>query len=851
MKKLIRIGMMMVMLAVATTISAVPAKRGAVKVQQPDGSEITIMLHGDEWLHFNTTADGYSVVKNNDGFYVYAEKQDGQLKATTLVAHDAEQRQATELAYLAGIQKYLRPEMTAQAAKMKQETEAREADKRAAHMNAGNNRRAAQYDYNNFRGLVILIEYNDKSFSRSDYKNIMNDMINKENYTGFGGNVYTGSVRDYFSDNSLGKFKPEFDVRGPYKVDYSQYYPESTNNVYPILMDAINKADADGVDFSKYDGDNNGQVDLVYFIVAGYGANYGGNDQRLWWPHRSQLWAYKDGVYISDYASSVEMYGWSPNGAIDGIGTICHEFSHVLGLPDFYDTNYSNDGKPQANHPGIWSVMAGGSYENYGRTPVGYSLYERWSVGFCDDPQEVTFGDYTLNPLYQNAEGYKIKTPKNKEYFLLENRQKNQFKWDTYLPASGMLVHRVEGEGNSYWQNNQVNANPDHMYYEVVRANGDDAKNQYDVFPSSGTYLKTELSNGSSPATLKTWDGTNNEYALSQIKMQSGIISFKVSGYEVESMAIDPAVIEELGVGVTMQLTAVVTPSYAPTSLTWNSDNEQIATVDDNGVVKGISPGTCTITVNSDNLQQGYCQVTVKALQPYSIAEFKQEPVGVNRLLQLTNAEVLFAYTKNDTKTVYLRDATGCIMLTKANLDIKTNDIVSGTVYMQTGLTNSIYQAVGVEGTNDENLTISEGPGAQPREVNIDDLSEADYCDLIVVKATKIERNSGLWAYGDNNRARIWAGNFGIPAGVPSGNLSSLYFDVTGVYATDIVSGNVVNEINVTKAVEKVDGPTGIKSIANSQQLKANSQVYNLQGQRVSNSYKGLVIVNGKKVIKK
>jgi hypothetical protein len=130
-------------------------------------------------------------------------------------------------------------------------------------------------------------------------------------------------------------------------------------------------------------------------------------------------------------------------------------------------------------------------------------------------------------------------------------------------------------------------------------------------------------------------------------------------------------------------------------------------------------------------------------------------------------------------------------------------------------------------------------------------LSEADYCDLIVVKATKIERNSGLWAYGDNNRARIWAGNFGIPAGVPSGNLSSLYFDVTGVYATDIVSGNVVNEINVTKAVEKVDGPTGIKTIANSQQLKANSQVYNLQGQRVSNSYKGLVIVNGKKVIKK
>ena len=116
MMKLLRIWMMMVLLAMTGTIKAVPAKSGAVKVQQPDGSYVSIVLRGDEWLNFNTTTDGYSVVKNNQGFYVYAEKQDGQLKATQMVAHDAQQRQAAEVDFLTGVEKYLRPEMTAEMA---------------------------------------------------------------------------------------------------------------------------------------------------------------------------------------------------------------------------------------------------------------------------------------------------------------------------------------------------------------------------------------------------------------------------------------------------------------------------------------------------------------------------------------------------------------------------------------------------------------------------------------------------------------------------------------------------------------------------------------------------------------
>ena len=853
MKKLIRIGMMLVMLAVATTISAVPAKRGAVKVQQPDGSEITIMLHGDEWLHFNTTADGYSVVKNHDGFYVYAEKQGAELKATQMVAHDVQQRESSEVNFLAGRKKYLRPEMTATAQLMKQQVAQQEAAKRAARRSSnGNGRRAAQYDYSKFRGLVILIEYNDLSFSREDYPQIAKDMLNKENYTGYDNEVYTGSVRDYFSDNSLGKFEPNFDVYGPYKVDYSQYFVNSTANTAPILNAAINMADAD-INFKDYDRDNDGTVDMIYFILAGKGANYSGNDERLWWPHRYYMMTTtggdvrKDGVKLWDYASSVELMGWTSRPEtvkIDGIGTICHEFSHVLGLPDFYDTDYEQNG--QSNDPGIWSVMSGGSYENDGRTPVGYSLYERWSVGFCDAPTTLTKGSYTLEPLYKNQRGYLVKTPNNGEYFLLENRQNTQFKWDAYLPASGMLVHRVEGEGNMYWEYNKVNAYVYHNYYEVVRANGSYADSSFDLFPSGG---KTELSNTSSPATLKTYNGKENELAILNITQNGGNINFTASGYEPKSLTVSPQEIADLGIGITQQIVCKVLPANAETTLTWSSDKPEIATVDQNGLVKGIAAGNCLITVKSNNDLEASCQITVKELTPYTISEFKQEATGQNVLLSLTDAEVLFAYKRNDKTTAYLRDASGCIMLTNAKVEIATNDIVSGTLYVKTGLTNKIPQAIGNEGTNGDQLTIKAGTGAKPREVTIDELTAADYCDLVVVRSTPIERNNGLWLPGETNRARIWAGNFGIKANVPLEELTGMLFDVTGVYATDMLNGQVINEINVIKAVERVDSPTGIKDIH--QQKTATSRTYNLNGQRVGNDYKGLVIVNGKKMMKR
>ena len=848
---------------------AIPALRQKVMVIQPDGTTVTIMLHGDEWQHFTTTDDGYTVKKNKQGYYVYAQKVDDELRATDIVAHDQVNRTANEVAFLQGVKKYQTPKMSAYNAQMK--------DSITKHQQQTlNNRRAARYDYNKFRGLVILVTWNDKGFSRDDYPTIINNMVNQENYVGYDDEKFTGSVRDYFSDNSGGKFVPTFDVVGPYTADFSQYDAqggykgdEEDYNQYAyakILNDVINQADAD-VDFSKYDGDGDGIVDLVYFVVAGNGSNYAGNDKRLWWPHRSRLYKVtndnrlhylvKDGVTFSDYASSVELYGYTgqPSSVkIDGIGPICHEFSHVLGLPDFYDANYETDG--QSNDPGEWSIMAGGAYQNYSRTPTGYSLYERWAVGFCDAPETIDVkGDYTLEPLCTNQKGFLLPTPLDTEFFLFENRQQSVFKWDKYLPGSGMLVHRVEFSDPSIWslgsfKKNIINANANHNYYELLRANGaHKSGGSYvdspdDAFPAKN---KTKLTNESSPAHLKTWNGTLNDWAVTNISMKNGIITFKVSNYEVESLAIEPATLEELPVGVAKQLKAVMTPVYAKTQLTWSSDDKSIATIDENGVVKGINVGTTTIRVKSDNAVEATCQVTVKEISVCSIAEFKQREAGSTMLLNLTDAEVLYVY-QND---AYVRGTTGSIILDNKELNLKKDDHVNGTIRLMSDIRNKMPVAMSTEGTSADALFVTAGSGAQPREVNIDELTEADYCDYVLVKAGRLKYDSGVWVVNSNDEKKARLRNTFNVAGITLKDYDGNYYDIPAIYGTNVVNGSVINELYMLTTPTKVEAPTGIMQIVSSLDDKANSPTYNMAGQRVSNNFKGLIIKDGKKFMSK
>lgn len=506
-------------------VVANPAHRGSVLMPQPDGSMVSVSLVGDEFYHFNTTADGYTIMLNDAGAYVYAQREGMNLVPTQVLAHNAEDRNAAELSFLANLPKHLVDEVMVA-----------EGHVRRAKRNVD----LSDFDFTTFRGLVILLDFSDKHFASSDPQQFYTQMFSSEGFTGYHDPITDrdvtcpGSVRDYFNDQSNGAFQPPFDVYGPYRARYggSVVYDARSNQCNSlagtIFINAL-KAANDDIDYTVYDNNNDGMIDMVYFLVAGYSSSYSGNNAGYLWPHASNLgnsYIYLDGKKVDRYACSTELFGFeaTPSSVtVEGIGTVAHEFSHVLGLPDFYDTDYEESGG-NSHDPGGWDIMAdGGNYE-YGRAPVGYSLYERYTLGWAS-PETITEpGDYTLNPLNTSREGYLLRTPVNKEFFTIENRQRTG--WDANLPGHGMLVTRVDSTNVNIWNRNKVNCNPEHNYYELLRAgNSNSGDMPSDPFP--GTSGNIMITNESFPS-LRTWNGTANPFNLIAITENDNVISFNV-----------------------------------------------------------------------------------------------------------------------------------------------------------------------------------------------------------------------------------------------------------------------------------------------------------------------------------
>lgn len=811
-------------------VMAVPAHKGTAKVQQPDGSTLTLRLIGDEWLHFNTTADGYSIVKNNEGYYVYALLNDGQLQPTSQVAHDEADRQAGEKTFLANVKKYQAPDMKPATARMKQQRDADMAKALAA-------RKAGRYNYGNFRGLLILVEFNDCTFSRDDYHNLVDKMLNQENYTGYtdtnGRKVtFAGSVRDYFSDNSDGKFKPQFDVYGPIQVDYSQFDPNGTDNAWDICAAAIEAADPQ-IDYSEYDRDNDGTVDMVYFIFAGNGANYSGNDSRLYWPHRSGFYGYvkADGVRLGDYASSVELYGYTayPNSiTIDGIGTICHEFGHVLGLPDFYDSDYAQGGG-QSNDPGAWSVMAGGSYNNSGRQPIGYSIFERYMVGFANPEVIEAEGSYTLQNVQSSNSGYRINSAVSHEFFMLENRQKDN-KWNAYAPGNGMLVFRVDSTNTSVWSRNKVNANPAHNYYEMVRANG--WKGQAaasDPFP--GTAKVTELNNATTPASLLSWAKKETKWGMTNIRETGGVITFDIENtYILKGIDIEEPEDLTIGVGTSHQLNLVITPAYLKPELSWTSSKPDVASVDKEGRINGLSVGTTIVTVKTtDGKFSASCTVKVEAIPTYeNIRSFLQQEDGTSALLNLENAEVLYV---NGT-TAYVRDASGSAIFNNTGLTVKQNDRLNGKLYLEIGTNNKMREFKPVsEKTDLTAISITAGEAVVPHFLKTEQLSEDYYADFVVIEEAQLVSGGGIYAVAGDKRVRLYntlkLKNITVPK-----QLEDKRFTITAIFGTNTLNGQTIDELYLLASPEEdgkweppvpEPGPVAVADIQKLKELKENT----------------------------
>ncbi len=481
----------MAMLLGAMSLWARPGYTKPVDVLQPDGTTITLLMHGDEYLSFMTTTDGYTVVKGEDGYYRYAEKHDGKLRATTMKANNPGQRETAEQTFLAATRKMLQPAMTAEAKELKAMASQMVSPKYGS-MNEGQRRVTPIWDpidYDHFKGLVVLVEFSNRKFQIDNPQEFYQRMTSEKNLVDNTKKYYpvdvTGSARDYFYDNSLGKFDPTFDVVGPVSINYSDTYiatADDNGNIDPNYMyrmidiiEAVMTKVNSTVDLTNYDLNNDGVIDIVYFIFAGYGSYVQGNNPKYLWPHANDLTTYAryyrmkyDNKYFGRYACSVEIQDYEDYANYhvwyDGIGTICHEFSHVLGLSDHYDTDYEENG--QAITAGAYDVMDGGADHNYGLTPAGYNSFERHVLGFADPAVLDTAGSYTLKPFDTSNEAYRVLTSKTDEEFYIENRQKQG--WDTYLPDHGMLVWRADCSKPSVWTSNSVNISPSNMYFELL-----------------------------------------------------------------------------------------------------------------------------------------------------------------------------------------------------------------------------------------------------------------------------------------------------------------------------------------------------------------------------------------------
>ena len=392
------------------------------------------------------------------------------------------------------------------------------------------------------RGLVILVEFSDTKFQAAHKPTLYQDICNRQGYTSTEG--FKGSVRDYFSAQSYGAFDLTFDIVGPVNVGKSyRYYGENDDNGYDLypgeLTAAVCQAVDSQVNFANYDWDGDKEVDQVMIIYAGRGEADGGGSYTIW-PHEWTLtesdYGRKlqlDGVSIDTYAMANELR----QSGINGIGTICHEFSHCLGLPDFYDTiNNRNYGL------GAWSLMSSGNYNGGSFVPASYTSYERYCCGWLK-PTELSANTSvsSMQPLSQSPEAYLISNEAYPdEFFLLENRQADG--WDARLPGRGLLVIHIDYD-RDIWANNVVNSTlsaSDARYYEVpvndhqrctiVRAsNQTGANGSGDAYPYNGN---NELTNTSTPAAT-LYHANSDGKKLLNIRLQNisqqsdGTMSFR------------------------------------------------------------------------------------------------------------------------------------------------------------------------------------------------------------------------------------------------------------------------------------------------------------------------------------
>ena len=452
------------------SVFSVPAIPYPIEVTQPDGTTLTIRLHGDEFLNYATTEDGYMITKNQYDFYVYATvSQTGEMETTTRIARNSNSRSAADASFLQTL------DVQSDFERYYEFAQANPSPMKEAMKQATQTPQLRTPKTGTPKFVVLLVQFSDRTFANSStavtrYSNLLNQ-------AGYNTNGSTGSVKDYYVANSYGKFNPDFVVYGPVTLPKTaQYYCDNDGAKVPEMVAAACSIANSNVNFAEYDNDNDGYVDNVLCFVAGWDRAQGAADATNVWSHRYVVSSSSAGSYgvtfdskkISDYFVTAELKGTSGS-TMTNIGVFVHEFGHIIDLPDYYHTSSSSK-----NTLNYWSPMDQGSYCNDMRTPPMFSSYDRFFLGWLT-PEQYTSGLKTVYPLSQSGtaaqpgQAYLVaasthnmsgSSPNPAQFFMIEYRDRTG--WDAYLGTgttsgtSGMLIWHIDYLASA-WTNNSVN----------------------------------------------------------------------------------------------------------------------------------------------------------------------------------------------------------------------------------------------------------------------------------------------------------------------------------------------------------------------------------------------------------
>ena len=535
-------------------LNAIPARPGKMVYVQPDGSKIIIERHGDEFGHWTTDGFGRVVRREKDGFFRVVPENVSSVRRSA-----AARRSASRQVRAAGA--------------------------------AGAGSRVA---VGKKHFLVILVEFKDLAFSTSeDPKAAFTDLLNKQGYSVGGG---TGSARDFYYDNSHGVFEPVFDVYGPVRLDTTKAYYGANDRwgndvrAEQAVISGCEKLDGE-IDFTRYDNDGDGQVDLVFMYYAGYGEADSSDDDAIW-PHQWEISSSGypalelDGKIIDKYACSNEVVGYGAlRGKMCGIGTACHEFGHAMGLPDMYDTDYETNGEAGGLYS--YSTMCGGAYNNESRTPPYFNYEERMYLGWVDEAGYRTFdktGSYAIPPIDENV-AYRSFTDMDGEYFIYENRTKTG--WDRYLPGEGMVVYHADkssrtvntsygtSTAHDLWYNweelNSINENGSHPCFYIVPAASQGSLNysREERIPFPYQDVNTY--------TPKSWNKAEGNILFSEIAFSGGQVTLKATlpSDDLDYVTIADAGSYRAGSRFTFAL-RISDRATAPEAVVWYFDDEPV-----------------------------------------------------------------------------------------------------------------------------------------------------------------------------------------------------------------------------------------------------------------------------------